>query len=162
MTDTPESMSGGVGGQGSGRVGGWIPRRDDCLYQVSFTVAVVTGLLFAVAPAVQMTSPSLAGALKEGGHGTTVASAGRRVRSVLVAAEIALAFVLLVASGLLMRTVFKLLEIDPGVKAIVSSGYSDNALLSEFGERGFVASLNKPYSIEELSDKLYEVFKLPI
>ena len=83
----------------------------------TFTVAVVTGLLFGVAPAVQATNPSLVSALKESGHGTTTGSPGRRMRGVLVVAEIALAFVLLVASGLLMRSFFKLLDIDPGFTA---------------------------------------------
>jgi putative ABC transport system permease protein len=80
----------------------------------TLTVAVVTGLLFGLAPATQATNPSLVGALKDDGHGTTVGSSGRRVRGLLVVAEIALAFVLLVASGLLMRSFLKLLDVDPG------------------------------------------------
>lgn len=80
-------------------------------------VAVVTGLLFAFAPAVRATSPSLVSALKEGGHGTTAGSPSRRLRSALIVAEIALAFVLLTASGLLMRSFLKLLDIDPGFDA---------------------------------------------
>ena len=77
----------------------------------------MTGLLFGVAPAAQTTNPSLTGAMKEGGHGTTAHRPGRGVRSVLVVAEIALAFVLLVASGLLMRSFFNLLDVDPGFTA---------------------------------------------
>jgi putative ABC transport system permease protein len=83
----------------------------------TLTVAVATGLLFGIAPAAQITKPSLLGALKEGGHGTTTGSPGRRMRGSLVVAEIALAFVLLVASGLLMRSSLKLLNIDPGFTA---------------------------------------------
>jgi putative ABC transport system permease protein len=83
----------------------------------TLTVAVVTGLLFGAAPAAQTTSRSLVRSLKEGGHGTTAGSPGRRMRGVLVVAEIALAFVLLVASGLLLRSVLKLLHIDPGFNA---------------------------------------------
>ena len=90
---------------------------DTSVLLFTLTVAVVTGLLFGVAPAAQTTNPSLVSALKEGGHGTTTGSPGRRVRGVLVVAEIALAFVLLVASGLLMRSFFKLLDIDPGFDA---------------------------------------------
>jgi putative ABC transport system permease protein len=89
-------------------------RMDTSVLLFTLTVAVVTGLLFGVAPAAQTTNPSLVSALKEGGHGTTAGSRGRRVRSALVVAEVALAFVLLVASGLLMRSFFKLLDIDPG------------------------------------------------
>jgi putative ABC transport system permease protein len=83
----------------------------------TLTVAVLTGLLFGAAPALQARAPSLTRALNEGGHGTTPASPSRRVHGVLVVAEIALAFVLLVASGLLMRSFFKLLEVDPGFTA---------------------------------------------
>ncbi len=92
-------------------------RMDTPVLLFTMTVAVGTGLLFGVAPAAQATTPSLVGSLKEGGHGTTAGSAGRRVRGVLVVAEIALAFVLLVASGLLLRSFVKLLHIDPGFDA---------------------------------------------
>jgi putative ABC transport system permease protein len=92
-------------------------RMDASVLLFTLAVAVVTGLLFGVAPAAQTTNPSLVGALKEGGHGMTAGRPGRRVRGVLVVAEIALAFVLLVASGLLMRSLFMLLDIDPGFNA---------------------------------------------
>jgi putative ABC transport system permease protein len=90
---------------------------DTSVLLFTLTAAVVTGLLFGVAPAAQTTNPSLVSALKEGGHGRTTGSPGRRLRGVLVVAEIALAFVLLVASGLLMRSFFELLDIDPGFDA---------------------------------------------
>lgn len=46
----------------------------------------------------------------------------------------------------------KLLELDPSVKAIVSSGYSDDRVLSGFREYGFVGALRKPYQMSELSE----------
>ena len=73
-------------------------------------VAVVTGVLFGIAPAAQATSPTVINALKEAGQRTSSGSSFRRVRAVLVVAEIALAFVLLVASGLFMRSFFELLR----------------------------------------------------
>ena len=82
----------------------------------TLTAAIVTGLLFGLAPAAR-TNPNLVGALKGAGPGTTAGSPGRRARGVLVVAEIALSFVLLVASGLLMRSFVKLLDVDPGFKA---------------------------------------------
>jgi putative ABC transport system permease protein len=87
---------------------------DTSVLLFTLTAAVLTGLLFGVLPAAQATNPSLVSALKEGGHGTTSGSSGRRVQGILVVSEIALAFVLLVGSGLLMRSFFKLLDIDPG------------------------------------------------
>jgi putative ABC transport system permease protein len=80
----------------------------------ALAVSVLTGLLFGLAPALQATHPDLAGSMKEGGRGTTGGSAGRRLRDVLVVAEVALAFVLLVGSGLLMRSFFRLLSVNPG------------------------------------------------
>jgi CheY-like chemotaxis protein len=46
------------------------------------------------------------------------------------------------------------MEIDPGVKAVVSSGYSDDAVTSSYGEQGFVAFLKKPYTVDELQEML--------
>jgi PAS domain S-box-containing protein len=51
----------------------------------------------------------------------------------------------------------KLREIDPGVNAVVSSGYSDDAASSEYREKGFRAYLNKPYTIEGLRAVLAEL-----
>jgi predicted permease len=92
-------------------------RMDGSVLLFTLIVAVATGLLFGVAPAAQTTKQNPVDALKEGGHGRTVGPRSRRMRGVLVVAEIALAFVLLVASGLLMRSFFKLLDIDPGFRA---------------------------------------------
>ena len=101
---------------------------DTSVLLFTLTAAVVTGLLCGVAPAAQTTNPSLVSALKQGGHGTTAGGPGRRLRGVLVVAEIALAFVLLVTSGLLMRSFFKLLDIDPGFNAtnVLTAGLSIN------------------------------------
>jgi putative ABC transport system permease protein len=92
-------------------------RMDISVLLFTLTVAVVTGLLFGAAPAARATKPSLVGALKEDGHGTTTGNPGRRMRGILVITEVALAFVLLVASGLLVRSFSKLLDIDPGFDA---------------------------------------------
>jgi len=48
----------------------------------------------------------------------------------------------------------KLIEIDPNVKAVVSSGYSDDAALSNYRGQGFQAFLKKPYKLEELQTTL--------
>jgi putative ABC transport system permease protein len=92
-------------------------RMDWSVLLFTLIVTVATGVLFGVVPAAKTTNPNLVGALKEGGHGTTTSSPGRRLRTVLVVAEIALAFVLLVASGLLMRSFFNLVDVDPGFDA---------------------------------------------
>lgn len=52
------------------------------------------------------------------------------------------------------ETLRKLLEIDTGVKAIVSSGYSDDAIIAEYLSNGFKGYLKKPYNVDELRDAL--------
>lgn len=76
-------------------------------------VAITTGLLFGLAPVLAAFKIDLIGALKEGSRAT---SAGLRhgLRGALVSAEIALALVLLVGAGLLMRSFVNLEHIDPG------------------------------------------------
>jgi putative ABC transport system permease protein len=80
-------------------------------------VAIGTGLAFGMGPALRATNPKLVGALKHGSLATTTGTPSRRTLSALVVAEIVLAFVLLVGSGQLMRSFFKLLEVDPGFVA---------------------------------------------
>ena len=83
----------------------------------TLTGALVTGLLFGVAPAARVMNPTLGGTRTEGRHGATTGRLGGRVRGVLIVAEIAVAFVLLAGSGLLMRSFLALLDIDPGFDA---------------------------------------------
>lgn len=78
-------------------------------------VALVTGLLFGVAPALRMSAVSLADAIRQGDRG----SAGARqqwMRDALVAGEVALALTLLTGAGLLIRTLSNLRSVDAGMK----------------------------------------------
>jgi len=50
-----------------------------------------------------------------------------------------------------------LLEINPDIKAIVSSGYAEDPIMANHAEHGFQACLVKPYKIEELSQLLHRV-----
>ena len=81
-------------------------------------VAVGTGIIFGLIPALQATQPSLAGALKEeSGAARDGAPRGLTSRNVLAGLEIALAVVLLAGSGLMVRSLGKLLGVDPGFDA---------------------------------------------
>jgi two-component system cell cycle sensor histidine kinase/response regulator CckA len=55
------------------------------------------------------------------------------------------------------ETIKKLIEIDPAVKAIVSSGYTEDPIVSNYRAEGFKAGLSKPYEIEELSNTLNRI-----
>jgi putative ABC transport system permease protein len=77
-------------------------------------VSVVTGLLFGLAPALQMSQTNLQETLKDGSRSGTSDMAGRAVRRALVVAEVALSLTLLVGAGLLIRSVAKLQGVDPG------------------------------------------------
>ena len=79
----------------------------------TLALAVATGVLFGLAPAITASRGEFNSALKDGGRGL-IGGSGGRFRKILVAAEIAIAFVLLIGAGLLMRSFVKLRAIDPG------------------------------------------------
>jgi putative ABC transport system permease protein len=83
----------------------------------ALVMAVVTALITGVLPLAQAANLGLASELREGGRGATSGRARLRWRQLLVAAEIALAVVLVAGAGLMIRTVRNLLTIDPGFRA---------------------------------------------
>jgi len=79
-------------------------------------ISIGTGVLFGLAPAVQITRSNLVDPLKEGGRGAT-GSRGHRAHSILVVAEVTLAIVLLVGAGLMIRSFSELVDSEPGYNA---------------------------------------------
>ncbi|HUB77864.1 MAG TPA: ABC transporter permease [Bryobacteraceae bacterium] len=77
-------------------------------------VTAITAALFGVAPALQSNAANLSGALKEGGRGGSDGVARNRLRGFLVASEFALAFVLLIGAGLMIRSFAALEAVNPG------------------------------------------------
>jgi putative ABC transport system permease protein len=96
-----------------------LPRMKDISVDIralGFTLLVtfLTGTIFALAPALQFSKPNLNESLKEGSRGST--SGGRRqlIRSALVVLEVAMALVLLVGAGLLIKSFDRLVAVNPG------------------------------------------------
>lgn len=97
----------------------WLPRLhaiaiDMRVLIFSAVVSVLTGLLFGVIPAVQGSKATFVESLKDSTRGGTAGAARTRMRSVLVAGQIALALMLLIGSGLLIRSFLQLQGADLG------------------------------------------------
>jgi putative ABC transport system permease protein len=95
-----------------------IPRLDSVRIDatvVAFTlgIAVLTGIVFGLVPALQATR-EMSHALKESGRGAVTSRTGARVRGTLVVVEMAIAVVLLAGAGLLIRSFGRLQAVDPG------------------------------------------------
>jgi putative ABC transport system permease protein len=82
----------------------------------TLVVTLVTGLLFGLAPALRISRPDLQGALKDGGRGTGPGGRRQGLRHGLVIAEVALAVVLVTGAGLVLQSVWRLLQVDAGTK----------------------------------------------
>jgi predicted permease len=86
---------------------------DSGILAFSFGLSLLTGIVFGLAPALQSTRLDLNEVLKEGGR-NTAGGAGHRLRSALVMTEIALAVVLLIGAGLMMKSLLHLLQTNVG------------------------------------------------
>ncbi|MCU1267447.1 MAG: permease [Acidobacteria bacterium] len=80
-------------------------------------LSVLTGVLFGLAPVLQTLKGNFNDSLKEGSRGSTVGKGRSRARRLLVVSEVALALMLLVGGGLMVRSFARLLSVDPGFNA---------------------------------------------
>jgi putative ABC transport system permease protein len=77
-------------------------------------IAMLTGIIFGIVPALKASFPDVNEALKESGRSATGSVGHRRMRSLLVASEIALSLMLLVGAGLLLKSFHRLQAVNPG------------------------------------------------
>jgi predicted permease len=113
---------------------------------LGFTVALV-GLVtvaFGLVPALQATRPDVQEALKDGGRSLTPGARQNRLRGALVITEMALSVVLLAGAGLMMKSLYRLLQVDPGFQSasvmememvLRSAQYSKNPAILGFWEQ---------------------------
>jgi putative ABC transport system permease protein len=81
---------------------------------VMLIVSIGTGILFGIVPALASGNPELTEALKEGSRGATTGAPRNRFRNALVIAEVAMALVLLVSAGLLVKSLVRVQNVHPG------------------------------------------------
>ena len=87
---------------------------DPAILLFTLAVSLLTALLFGLAPAIHAARVDPASAMKEGGRSASSGAGRARLRSALIVAEVALAFVLLAGAGLLVGSFFRMLHVDTG------------------------------------------------
>src|SRR5262249_10593498 len=87
---------------------------DGRVFAFTAAITLLTGVSFGLFPALQASRPNLNETLKDAGRGTTEGGRRQRIRSALVVLEVALALVLLVGAGLLIKSFLRLRRVDPG------------------------------------------------
>ncbi len=98
-----------------------IPRLDEIrldtpVFIFTAVLSILTGILFGMAPAMQTARGDLQETLKEGGR-TSTGSARHALRSILVVSEVALSLALLIGAGLLLKSFWRLMNVNPGFNA---------------------------------------------
>jgi putative ABC transport system permease protein len=122
-------------------------RLDGAVLGFALLASLLTGALFGAVPAIVGSRASLHATLKEGGRSVSV-GAGRRLRAALVAAQVALSLLLLIGAGLQVRSLMRLLDVDPGFdpKGVLSMRvrlpqrrYADGAARAAYCDRSLEA-----------------------
>jgi predicted permease len=87
---------------------------DPAVILFTFVIALVTGVLFGMIPVIKYAGPQIVTALRGGGRTASQSRERHRARNVLVVVQVAFALVLLIGSGLMIRTFQALRRVDPG------------------------------------------------
>ncbi len=89
---------------------------DGAVLLFTLAVSLLTGAAFGLVPALQASRPDLQASLKEGSRGAGEGRRSRRFSGAIVVAEVALSLVLLCAAGLFLKSLVRLLSVDPGFR----------------------------------------------
>jgi putative ABC transport system permease protein len=90
---------------------------DTTVFLFTFGVSLLTGIVFGLVPALHATFFRISAKLKEDARTTAGGASGHRLRRFLVVSEIALALILLISAGLMIRSFVLLHQVDPGFRA---------------------------------------------
>ena len=90
---------------------------DSRVFGFTVVISALASLIFGLAPALYVSRPNLNESLKSGGRGSGAGPGSNRLRNTLVVSEIALALVLLVCASLLIRSVMRLHDVNPGFES---------------------------------------------
>ena len=110
----------------------------------TFVVSLLTGVFFGFVPALQTSHVDIGGTLKESGRSGSGGPRAQRIRSAFIVAEVALTFILLIGAGLLIRSYWRLQQVNPGFKidhlltldlSLPRSKYRDGAQAVAFYQR---------------------------
>jgi putative ABC transport system permease protein len=149
-----------------------IPRISDAALTpgvLLFTAAIAVGsaLLLSLAPMFALRRFELRGAMSDGGRSGSGSAAAARLRKLLVASQMAMACVLLISGGLLLRSLDNLLRVDPGFRAqnavmfdayLPNSRYPDTATQTRF-YRDLVRELGETPGVQSAGGLLYFPYK---
>jgi putative ABC transport system permease protein len=107
-----------------------IPRLDEVsvdsrVLLFTLVLSLLTGLFFGIFPALQASQANVTDALKEGGRTGSASPGHRRLRNILVAAEVGISLVLLVGAGLMGKSLYEVIRADGGI-------LSENVLTARF------------------------------
>ena len=115
------------------------------VFAFSFGIAVVAGIGFGIAPALQATRADLEAVLRESGRSASGSWRQTHARNVLVVCQIALALVLLVGAGLLLRSFDRLRSVDLGVRAANVLTFEVNLPMGRYGDADTRARFHRDF-----------------
>ena len=117
---------------------------DRGVFAFTLLVTFFTGILFGLAPAFQASRADVNTSLRESGRSTTVGRPHQRLRAALLISEVSLAVVLVIGSGLLIRSLVKALEVNPGFRADHVLALDVNLPLPKYKEKpSWVSFMNQ-------------------